>query len=166
MQRKNFLRQMAITLPVSLAAPQLLFGQKNKQSATEAALLLIHCNDELAPVLPDQFDARSISSDAITSLSFRSGRFVVNTSNGGSFAAAKLVIAGKSYKLEAYKTLVLNAANDSSIEFGQGYAQQGLLSIKRHQKPQLWLHQSSHRVSPELFKQFMEKKRAAVWQFT
>ena len=160
MKRKNFLRQMAVTLPVGLAAPQMLFA--GSETSGEAPENLILVTDEASGAVPEVVSRfKKIGSASIARLQFDKGSFLIVDKAGKQYRAGKLVFSGNvSLNMDAQK-LEFNHTPSVSVEFGEDKRSAGMLSLNSYQLPQCHVHRTDTFRSENL-QQFLTRKRTAV----
>jgi hypothetical protein len=160
MKRKNFLRQMAVTLPVGLAAPQMLFaGTANEAVSPETVL---HISDETAGSIHELVAGYpELKASSIATLQFDKGSFLVTDNSGKKTRAAKLIFSGEVAMKSDFQNLVFHHAPSVSVEFGESKKSAGLLSLNSYQLPQYHVRKSEN-FREENLKQFIGKQRPGV----
>lgn len=160
MKRKNFLRQMAVTVPVGLAAPKLLFAEQNEKNVTAEPLIFI--KDEhaaRAATVPAHYPEIAVSS--IAAFSFDKGSFLVVDKTGKKLRAAKLIVSGNITLKDDLQNVAFNTAPDVAVEFGESKKSAGVLSLHSYQLPQYHVRKAEH-FREENLQQFLAKKRSGV----
>jgi hypothetical protein len=162
MKRKNFLRQMAVTLPVGIAAPQMLFGSPNGETTTTEKLIFI--SDGQSAQAPGFISGHvEITATDIAQLKFEQGRFALTDKSGRKYAAGKLIFSGNVKLKEDYQNLFFDEAPAIAVEFGEAHRSNGLLALRSYQLPQYHVRRAKG-LNQEVLQQFIQRKRPGVMQ--
>ncbi len=162
MKRKNFLRQMAFTVPIGIAAPKMLFaGTDSKYPVSEKPILVV---DDTATALPESCSAfRKINAAAVASMEFKNGCFLLTDKTGNRFSVQKLIFAGDVQLKNGMQHCGFAATPEVSVEFGESKRSAGFLSLNSYQLPQYHI-QRKKSFEQENLQQFLSRKRAGVLQ--
>lgn len=160
MKRKNFLRQMAATIPVGIAAPKLLFAEQDEKNVTPETLIFIR-DEHAAPAVALSPQYTEVPVSAIASLQYDKGSFLVADKKGKKMRAGKLVVSGKIALENDMKNVAFTSAPAVNVEFGQRRKSASPLSLYSYQLPQYHVHKAET-FSEEQLQQFLSRKRAGV----
>lgn len=160
MKRKNFLRQMAVTVPVGLAAPKLLFAEQNEKNVTAEPLIFI--KDEHAAntaAIPAHYP--EISASSIATFTFDKGSFLIVDKTGKKMRAAKLIVSGNIALKNDLQNVAFKSAPGVAVEFGESRKSASVLSLNSYQLPQFHVRKAEN-FREENLQQFLAKKRTGV----
>lgn len=150
---------MAVTVPVGLAAPKLLFAETAEQLAAETLIIITDGKAGPAAAIPSHY--REISIATISAFSFDKGSFLIVDNSGNKMRATKLVFSGKVSLKEDMQHILFPEAPEVKVEFGEGRKSPGLLSLRSYQLPQYHVRKAEN-FRKENLEQFLAKKRAGV----
>lgn len=160
MKRKNFLRQMAVTIPVGIAAPKLLFAEQDEKNVIPETLIFIS-DEHAAATTALSAPYTEVAVSSVASLNYDKGSFLVVDKTGKKMRAGKLVVSGKITLENEMKHVAFTSAPAVTVEFGQRRKSAGALSLYSYQLPQYHVH-NAETFREEHLQQFLSRKRAGV----
>lgn len=153
---------MAVTVPIGIAAPKMLFAESTgKDIPAEGALLLV---DDTATALPDTCSAiKKINAASVASVEYKNGSFQLTDKTGKQVRSPKLIFAGEVHLKESFQHCAFAGVPEVTVEFGESKRSAGLLSLTSYHLPQFHVRKKEN-FKQENLDQFLGKKRAGVLQ--